>query len=221
MIDKNQPVAELVLDHPASARVLSAHRIDFCCGGRQSLADAAATRGLELDALIADLERAVTESTEAAPDFRKLTTEQLVTHIVGKHHAYLRDALPFLEGLAAKVQRVHGATSPKLRTLERCVVELSSTLSRHLEDEERELFPTLLEDEPARDIEALLCEMTYEHSQVAHLLARVREASDEFSPPSHACMSYRTLFAELERLEADTLRHVHLENHVLKARFVH
>lgn len=63
--------------------------------------------------------------------------------------------------------------------------------------------------------------MTAEHAQVASLLARVREASDEFRTPSHACMSYRTLFAELERLEADTFRHVHLENHVLKARFTH
>lgn len=222
MIDTNRPIAELVLDHPACARVLSAHRIDFCCSGRRSLSEAAMDRGLKLEQLLAELETALRESNEYAPDFRSLTTGQLVAHIVDKHHTYLRETLPFLEGLAVKVQRVHGATNPKLRDLERCVHELSCTLSRHVDDEERDLFPTLLNDpERPHDIEQLLSEMTAEHAQVASLLARVREASDEFRTPSHACMSYRTLFAELERLEADTFRHVHLENHVLKARFTH
>ena len=42
---------------------------------------------------------------------------------------------------------------------------------------------------------------------------------DGFTLPDSACTSYRTLFAELVDLEADILRHVHVENHVLLQRF--
>ena len=38
--------------------------------------------------------------------------------------------------------------------------------------------------------------------------------------PEWGCSSYRVLMSELEALEGDVLRHVHLENHVLMPRFV-
>lgn len=47
----------------------------------------------------------------------------------------------------------------------------------------------------------------------------MRDAAEDYLIPDWACTSYRTLFAELERLEGDVLRHVHLENHVLMPRF--
>jgi regulator of cell morphogenesis and NO signaling len=46
----------------------------------------------------------------------------------------------------------------------------------------------------------------------------MRTAAEDYSVPEWACDSYRTLFRELERLEADVHRHVHLENHVLLPR---
>jgi regulator of cell morphogenesis and NO signaling len=51
------------------------------------------------------------------------------------------------------------------------------------------------------------------------MLARMRELADGFRTPEWGCNSYRVLMAELEALEGDILRHVHLENHVLMPRF--
>ena len=51
------------------------------------------------------------------------------------------------------------------------------------------------------------------------LLARMRVLSDGFTTPEWGCRSYRILMGELETLEGDVLRHVHLENHVLMPRF--
>ena len=45
-------------------------------------------------------------------------------------------------------------------------------------------------------------------------------ASDDFTLPEWACNSYRTLFAELKQVESDVFTHVHIENHVLRPRFV-
>ena len=50
-------------------------------------------------------------------------------------------------------------------------------------------------------------------------LARIRLLADDFIVPDWACKSYRLMLNELLTLEEDTMRHVHLENHVLMPRF--
>ena len=50
-------------------------------------------------------------------------------------------------------------------------------------------------------------------------LSVMRSIADDYVAPEWACNSYRTLMTELAHLEADTLRHVHVENHVLLPRF--
>jgi regulator of cell morphogenesis and NO signaling len=221
MIDRHQSVASLVLEHSECVPVLQRHRIDFCCRGELSLEAAAAQRQVDLDALLGAVRGAIEgQRGEPGEDPRQLPTPQLVEHIVARHHTWLRDALPFIGALAVKVSRVHGEHQPSLRVLEVAVLELVAALSAHLDEEESALFPALVATAPDRAaLAAPLAAMQAEHLKVAALLERIREASGGFALPDWACNSYRTLFASLERLEADVFRHVHLENHVLRPRF--
>jgi iron-sulfur cluster repair protein YtfE (RIC family) len=50
-------------------------------------------------------------------DARAMSTPELISYIVSRHHAHLYAALPFLAPLAAKVARVHGDHNPKLLAL--------------------------------------------------------------------------------------------------------
>lgn len=221
MLDRNQTVANLILDHSECAEVLKKHHIDFCCRGDMTLTAAARHRRLDIEALVDELTRAISaRHRENHDDPRALSTPRLVEHIVEKHHEYLRNAVPFVHALAVKVNRVHGASNPKLRDLEVAVQELSETLLDHLDEEERVLFPALTASEvDARGVGAQLSAMHDEHLAVRDLLERIRAATDDFKVPDSACNSYRTLFAELEQLERDTFTHIHLENHVLGPRF--
>lgn len=221
MIDSNVAVAALVSDHPECAEVLQRHRIDFCCRGEQPLVEAARARGLELTSVVADLEGAISRRS-AAPisDPRSLSTASLVDHIVTRHHGFLRQTLPFVRQLAQKVARVHGEHNPRLHALEAAVGELDEALIPHLDDEERTLFPGLLRAEGSPRLSAQLEQMFVEHLEAAAILERIRDACEDFTLPEWACNSYRTLFRELEALETDTFTHVHLENHVLRPRFV-
>ena len=221
MLDRQQTIANVVLEPSECAPVFQRHRIDFCCRGNLSIEVAAKERQLDVDALVGELTQALSERRGArsgAP--RELPTSRLVEHIVSKHHEYLRKALPFVRTLAAKVSRVHGDHNPKLRELDAAVADLSAALLAHLDDEEQSLFPALAAKET--DL-AVLAEhfaaMQKEHLEVASLLERIRAASEQFTLPDWACNSYRTLFSELEQLEGDVFTHVHLENHVLKPRF--
>ncbi len=151
-----------------------------------------------------------------------LSTPQLVAYIITRHHNYLRRTLPFLEALATRVLRAHGTHEPRLTEVERCVRELSRVLSIHLADEERDVFPRLIEGSmPTQEVSRLFSEMIDEHAQITNLLQRVRDACDAFQAPTWACASYRTLFSELERLESDTFTHLQLEDQVLRPRFTH
>jgi regulator of cell morphogenesis and NO signaling len=219
-LDLGQAISEIVLEHPECAAVFQRHRIDFCCRGERSLDSACEERGVDRSGLLRELSGAIAERsglTQADP--RALSTPALVAHIISTHHAYLRRSLPFLRDLAAKVARVHGDHNPQLRKLSDLVGALTDALLPHLDDEEQSLFPLLMatNSDPI-GVERSLSAMREEHLAVGALLEQMREQSYGYTVPEWGCRSYRTLFAELATLETDTLRHVHIENHVLAPR---
>ncbi len=219
MLDPNTPVATLVLDHSECAPVLARHRIDYCCKGERPLAEACDALGLDTKSVIGELETAISRRETPPVDPRKLTTRELIAKAIAPHHQYLHRTMPFLRSLAAKVARVHGEREPSLREVARVVDALVATLDAHLADEERVLFPALIEGR-TEDARPLLADMRREHEQVGVMLAELRLAAADYQPPPWACNSYRTLMAELAVLESDTLEHVHLENHALLPRFI-
>jgi regulator of cell morphogenesis and NO signaling len=220
-IDPQTPLAQIVLAQPATAAVLQRHGLDFCCRGEVPLGEACAARGLDGAAVAAELAAAAAERA-AAPerDPRALTTEALVAHIVERHHGYLRRALPALRPLADKVARVHGPHNGKLLALAPAFARLADALEPHLVQEEEVLFPALTAAVVDRAVvERELASMHEDHLAVGTQLAELRALADGYTTPEWGCTSYRTLMAELDALEADVLRHVHLENHVLMPRF--
>jgi regulator of cell morphogenesis and NO signaling len=217
MLDPTLPVATLVLDHSECAAVFARHRIDYCCKGQKPLAAACADLGLDVTAILAELETVMRR--ESAPDPRPMSTREVIVKLIAPHHQYLHRTMPFLEGLAAKVARVHGDHQPSLREVEKRFSRLVATLRMHLADEEGNLFPALLQGREGDAIPMLL-DMRREHEEVGEMLYALRAAAENYVPPSWACNSYRTLMSELAALEADVLEHVHVENHVLLPRYV-
>lgn len=221
MLDPNQTVAHLVLEHSECAAVLKRHRIDFCCRGDVSIEAVCAEKGIDASALLSELTAAIAERAgHGTADPRALPTPALIGHIVAKHHEYLRKALPFVQTLSAKVARVHGAHDPRLTELDATVRALADALLPHLDAEEQVLFPAMTAPEPDRALLAKeLASMQDDHLEVGALLEQMRSATEDYRLPDWACNSYRTLFSELSQLEGDVLTHVHLENHVLRPRF--
>jgi regulator of cell morphogenesis and NO signaling len=221
MIDSETLVARAVLDHSETAPVFQRHRIDYCCQGNRTIAAACQDRGVDAGALLAELQAAIAQRGGAPGlDAAALSTPALIAHIVDTHHGYLRQALPFVAALGAKVARVHGDRDGRLLALALEIRELIDALEPHLDTEETVLFPALAAATPDRRvIERELASMHADHLEVGATLDRIRTVTDDFTMPDWACTSYRTLFAELAQLEGDVLRHVHLENHVLMPRF--
>lgn len=215
-IDVHRSLGELVADRPARARVLERQGLDYCCHGDRSLADAAAAAGLDVAALAAEL--AAVEDTADA-DVDRLPPVELIDHILATHHEYLHDELPLLEALARKVRDVHGERHPELVLVARLVAAVRADLEPHLSKEERILFPAIRRvveagAEPGA-IDQPIRVMLWEHEAAGELLEELRAATAGFAVPDDGCASYRMLYERLDALEADTHRHIHLENNVL------
>jgi regulator of cell morphogenesis and NO signaling len=214
-------LARIVLAHPATALVFQRHGLDFCCRGETPLGDACAARGLAVAEVIAEVERAIADRAPRDLDPGALSTPELIRHVVDRHHRYLRATLPALRPLADKVARVHGPHEPRLVPLAATFHAIADALVPHLDQEEEILFPALTAAVPDAAVVAReLASMHEDHLAVGTMLGELRDLSDGFTTPEWGCTSYRTLMAELEALELDVLRHVHLENHVLMPRFL-
>jgi regulator of cell morphogenesis and NO signaling len=209
-------VANVVMDHSECAEVFARNRIDFCCRGGLTLEEAAASRQLAVDALISELTVAI-DRRKGRPvvDLRAATAAQLCAHIIVHLHEPLSRALPLVRTLATKVGRVHGSHNPKLVPLATAVIELDDTLTPHLEVELSTIFPEITDDLHAPRVAEVLMR---EHEAVLELLSRIRLLSDDFTVPDWGCTSYRTLFTELQQLEAIVFARLHLENNVLLPR---
>ncbi|HSJ90421.1 MAG TPA: iron-sulfur cluster repair di-iron protein [Ilumatobacter sp.] len=219
-ITSDSTLAELVIARPGLARRFDELGLDYCCGGASTLADAADAAGLDVAETLADLERV---PTTAGSEPHWSDVGELVDWIEATHHAFLHDSLPRLTMLADKVAGVHRVNHPELTEVAILVHEIRADLEPHLRKEEMVLFPMVRELAAAVSAPTFQCGtlanpirvMLSEHDSVGDLLARLRSATRGYVVPEDGCGSYHALYAGLAELEADTHRHVHLENNVL------
>ena len=215
MIDVNTPLGELVLANPGFAPVLERYRLDFCCQGRQSLAEACQSKGVDQEQVLAEL--IALQSQPPEQDWSTVSLADLTKHIEQRYHSPLRSELPSLEEMARKVARVHGQNHPELRQVEAMVTILAADLLAHTAKEETVLFPWIREVElgGSRPLEAPVSVMESEHEEAGALLESLRSATHDYTPPVDACTTYRLLFSGLDRFERELHLHIHLESSVL------
>ncbi len=221
-------VGEIVAEDYRRAGVLKRYGIDFCCGGGRTLQAACEKRGVALGEIEQALAMADDRSGTAAPARAETwSPDFLADYIVNVHHAYVRENIPVLRAFTEKVARVHGGTHPETVEIAGLFDELATELEDHLEDEEGALFPYVRDlvaarregREPERptfgSIGASIEELEREHEHAGALLREIRRLSSDFTPPEHACATFRAAYAKLEEFEDDLHLHVHLENNVL------
>ncbi|ETT44313.1 iron-sulfur cluster repair di-iron protein [Paenibacillus sp. FSL R7-0337] len=220
-------VRDIVLQFPKAADYFKAQRIDFCCGGAKPLAEAAAEKGLDPAAMVQELNKLQEQHPVLEEDtaWNEASSEELVDYIVNKHHRYLREELPLISQNVTKVFRVHGEDSPHLGEMHRLFNMLREELLQHTAKEEESEFPKMLAytqnptEEGLTELRGLLHNLEAEHDGAGEILRELRRVTNDYTPPAHACTTYRLTYARLEELEGMTFEHVHLENNILFLRY--
>lgn len=227
MTANTQTVREIALENPATIRVFEKFGIDYCCGGRKPLAEACEASNIDVDEVIAALERALTEPVPQAENWAGKPLGDLATYIVNTHHAYVNGEVPRLALLAARVVQRHADDKPELLVIQQKVAEISAELAQHMAKEEMILFPhiaklerALVTGEPKPQgcfgtVANPIAMMTSEHDAAGTLMAEIRQLSNDYTPPLGACPTFHNFFNSLREFEADLHQHVHLENNIL------
>ena len=223
-------IGAIVADDFRTAAVFERFGIDFCCGGGRSFDEAC----LEAAAEPAEVQRALDAlppQRERSDDPAQLPLDRLIDHIVSRHHAYIRSALPLIGGYLQKLVGVHGVRHPELARVAAHFERLAGELTLHMIKEEQVLFPYVRElaatavsgrhtPSPFGSVENPIRMMRREHRDAADEMATIRFLTDGYLPPADGCTTYAVCLAELERFDQDLHRHVHLENNVMFPRAI-
>jgi len=212
-IDPSRTVAELVLERPSRARVFERLGLDYCCGGKRSLAEACAGRGIDPAAAVAALAAAADAEAPESTDWSSAPLGALCDHIVEAHHARLREELPRLSGLLEKVVRAHGTGRPELTELRQTFEAMRAELETHMADGEERVFPACRAGTPVGPRE--LAALEHEHAATGAALARLRELTGGHDLDRALCNTHRAALDGLRELELDLHLHIHEENNVL------
>ncbi|SMP62707.1 iron-sulfur cluster repair di-iron protein [Anoxynatronum buryatiense] len=222
-IHLNETLGAIVSRFPGSIPILTKHEIDFCCGGHRTLATALDLSSDQrthpvLTELNAGYERALTEG-EDFQQFRYESPTMLMDYIVHWHHERLRENLPTIEKLLAKIVAVHGSNHPELLAVEQAFTPLKAAMIEHLSEEETHSFPLIKEASETvtltRETMTALDSLREDHDTVGDHLKAIRRLTQGFTIPEDGCSTYHFVYQKLLELETDTFQHVHLENNVL------
>ena len=104
-INTQETVGQLATALPGATRVFEQFGIDYCCGGKRTLAEACQKASLEVERVIHSLAEAEAWGTLAGEnrDWRSETLTTLAAYIVDTHHFFTKQELVRLEKLLAKV----------------------------------------------------------------------------------------------------------------------
>ena len=233
MATASQSIREIVSMQASAAAVLERFEIDLCSQANVSLMQACAKLQLSVDQVLDKLEDARADEAGAPPvDPACMPLAKLVQHIVRLHHRTIRQELPRLSELAAKLAGKHGERAPELLKIAQLFHDLQRELVPHIEKEENFLFPYVvhLDQEWAfaessdrgrfKRVSQPVRTMMHEHDSTLELLQRLRALTKDFEVPSWACATFASFYAGLRAFEADLRQHIHLEDDVLFPRAV-
>jgi regulator of cell morphogenesis and NO signaling len=224
-------VREIVTADPRAKKILEDAGIDYCCGGEKSLHDACIHTGASSEEILRRLEENRKQAGPEDANWASAPLQDLTLHIREKHHQYVRNAVPRIRALAAKVKGKHGPNHPELADIEERFFDLGQELYMHMQKEEQILFPYIealersagegtLEPPFFQTVRNPVSMMMKEHDSAGDALRAIRKLSCGYQAPADGCETYQELYRSLAEFEADLHTHIHLENNILFPRAV-
>ncbi|TXI75003.1 MAG: iron-sulfur cluster repair protein YtfE [Limnohabitans sp.] len=206
----NQSLGTLAVQIPGATAVFRRLKLDFCCGGQQSLDSACASKGLDTNAVLSEIQ--ALQQPEAAPEAP--APSELIDHILRRYHEVHRQQLPELIRMARRVEAVHRDHPNVPQGLAGHLETMEQELLAHMAKEEQILFPLLKQGGHPMVVHPIGM-MRHEHVSHGAQIERLAELTHQHQPPAGACNTWQALYAGTARLTEDLIAHIHLENNLL------
>ncbi|QIG27127.1 iron-sulfur cluster repair protein YtfE [Leclercia adecarboxylata] len=212
MAFRDQPLGELALSIPRASALFRKYDMDYCCGGKQTLARAASRKELNLDLIEAELAKLAEQPLEK--DWRNVALAEIINHIIVRYHDRHREQLPEQILQATKVERVHAEKASVPRGLAKSLTMLHEELSSHMMKEEQILFPMIKQGMGSQAMGPISV-MESEHDDAGELVEVIKHITHNVTPPADACTTWRAMYNGINEMIDDLMEHISLENNVL------
>ena len=210
----SQPIGQIAVELPGSTAVFRRLKLDFCCGGQIALQQACDNKGLDVDAVLAELARLDRPDAPAVPQ----APAEMIDHILTRYHAVHREQLPELIRMARRVEAVHREHPDVPTGLAEHLEAIETEMLEHMAKEENILFPMLKAGGRGMAVHPIGV-MREEHTSHGEQLDRLMALTHDATPPEGACNTWRALYAGIDQFADDLIAHIHLENNQLFPQF--
>ena len=220
-------VGAIVAEDIRTARVFENHGIDFCCGGKITLAAICREKGLDLAALQQEITAVKSAPVDRSHNYAAWALPFLADYIVNTHHAYLHENTDQIAAYADKIAGVHGARHPEVIEIAAIFAKIAIDMAAHLREEEEVLFPAIkridaavtagkpAEAQDEATIRASLVKLDHEHQEIGDAVHTIRHLANGYAIPADVCNTFAVTYQKLKEFEDDLHKHVHLENNIL------
>jgi regulator of cell morphogenesis and NO signaling len=216
-------VADVALNYPHAIRILNRCGLDYCCNGKTPFIEACEKRNLNPYIIWQQIQDEIQMvGRNQRREFRNWETNLLIDFILQHHHEYLRLTIPQIRNLLQTVCKIHD-DKPELLDVQHHFDALASDLLGYLPSEEDVLFPALRRlsrpvppESPIIDgVQKTISAMEQKYGRIGEIIRCIRQLTNDYTIPSHACPTFQLLFKLLEEFEYDVMQHIHLENNIL------
>jgi regulator of cell morphogenesis and NO signaling len=229
VLNKNseKQIGQFVADDFRTAAVFSNYGIDFCCKGDRTVEEVCKKKGIEVNALLNELDEVLNAKTNQSIDYKSWPLDLLADYIEKKHHRYVEEKTPVLHQFLDKLCSVHGERHPELLEINEHFSASAHELAAHMKKEELILFPfvkrmvnakmenSAIQSPQFGTVENPIAMMMQEHDIEGERFRHIAELSNNYNPPADACNTYKVTFSMLQEFEQDLHLHIHLENNIL------
>ena len=212
MAFRDQSLGELALSIPRASALFRQYDMDYCCGGKQTLARAAQRKALNVEEIEAALAKLAEQPVDK--EWRVAPLAEIIDHIIVRYHDRHREQLPELILQTTKVERVHADKPNVPRGLTKYLTLLHEELTNHMMKEERILFPMIKQGQGSHAAGPVNV-MESEHDEAGELLEVIKHTTHNVTPPPEACTTWKAMYNGINELIDDLMEHISLENNVL------
>jgi regulator of cell morphogenesis and NO signaling len=225
--EQDETIGEIAAKDLKKAEIFKKYGLDFCCGGKKTVKEACAEKGLDVAAIEDELQKTIVQTKARELPYNDWSLDFLADYIINTHHSYLRKNMPDILKYSEKVATVHGHAHEELHIVYNIAQAIDQELNTHMMKEERVLFPYIKELQLAANnkttnpsahfgtVKNPINMMEMEHEMLGNNLKELRIITNNYQLPPDACNSYRMLFKMLFDMEEDLHLHIHLENNIL------
>ncbi|MBS1645501.1 MAG: iron-sulfur cluster repair di-iron protein [Bacteroidetes bacterium] len=224
--EDQETVGQIAVKDLRKAEVFKKYGIDFCCGGKKTVRQICAEKGIDASLVERELQEVGNQQKTNNHNFDDWNIDFLADYITNTHHSYVRKYLPEMVAYATKIASVHGGRHPELLEIKNLVNEIDEELTEHMIEEEKVLYPKIKNIVTAKnsgqpltadgkDLGELVESLEKEHDFIGRAFDKIRALSANYALPDDACASYSLTFKMLQEFEDDLHIHIHLENNIL------